>query len=72
MKDVKQVQEECKYGTVFLLDDFITEIEDGCINSYDGIGFFHDGEKETNISVWDAPLTWEDVKDYPYVCWYNK
>lgn len=72
MKDVKQVQKECEYGTVFLLDDFADQIDDGSINEYDGIGYFHNGEKETNISVWDRSLTWEDIKDYPYVCWYNK
>ena len=72
MKTLEQVQAECRYGHVFTLNDFGTEIDDGCINEYDGIGFFHDGEKETNTSVWDRSLTWEDIKDYPYVCWYNK
>ena len=72
MKTLKQVQKECKYGTVFTLKEFETEIENNFINSYDGIGYCHDGENETNISVWDKSLTWEDVKDFPYICWYNK
>lgn len=47
-------------------------LDDNAVGSYDGIGYFHDGEKETNISVFDDSLTYGDVKDFPYVCWYNK
>ena len=72
MKTLKQVQAECKYGTVFLLNDFGTEIDDGCINECDGEGYFHDGENRTEISVWDEDLTWDEIQKFPYVCWYNK
>ena len=45
---------------------------DNSITRYDGQGYFHNGTKETNISVWNDDLTPEDIKDYPYICWYNK
>ncbi len=57
---------------VYTLEEFIGFIEAGSITRYDGNGYFHDGVRETEISVWDNGLTWNDVKDYPYVCWYNK
>lgn len=72
MKSLEQVKLEQGYGEVFTLEEFITFLENGCIISYDGIGYFHDGENETEISVWNDNLTWDDVKDFPYVCWYNR
>ncbi len=71
MKTKQEVQNKC-FGYVFTLKEFETEIENNFINSYDGIGYFHDGENEIDISVWNKSLTWEDVKDFPYICWYNK
>lgn len=71
MKNIKQIKEEC-IGDVFTLDEFIECVEAGFFNSYDGDGYFHDGDNETNMNVWDDSWTWDDVKDYPYVCWYNK
>ena len=35
-------------------------------------GEFHDGEKRTEISIDNPNLSWDDVKNFPYVCWYNK
>ena len=72
MKTIKEVQAECEYGRVMTTKEFCQEVADGCINSFDGYGRFHDGEKETDISVWNELLIWEDIKKYPYVCWYNK
>ena len=72
MKTIEEVRTECKYADVMTKEEFLQEVNNGYINSFDGDGCFHDGEKETNISVWDSSLTWDDVKNYPYVCWYNK
>ena len=71
MKTIKEVRTECEYADVMTTEEFCQEITNGYINSFDGSGYFHDGEEETDISVWDRSLTWEDVKKYPYVCWYN-
>lgn len=71
MKTKEQIKSETT-GTVFTLEKFMYENNIGGISPYDGDGFFHDGENETNISVWGETLTWNDVKDYPYICWYNK
>ena len=72
MKTLEQVKVEQKFGDVFTLNEFIDYLEEDRFNRYDGIGYFHDGENETDISVWNDTLTWDDVKNFPYVCWYNK
>lgn len=72
MKTIEEIQAECEYAHVMTIKDFCQNVANRWINSFDGDGRFHDGEKETTISVWDDSLTWNDVKKYPYVCWYNK
>ena len=72
MKTLEQVKVEQKFGEVFTVNEFAELYHEGYINEYDGIGYFHDGEKKTNISVWDATLPWYVIKNFPYVCWYNK
>ena len=72
MKTRKQVQAENEHCTVFTLKQFEKHLDDRTIIPYDGTGYFHDGEKETKVCVWDDNLTWDDVKKYPYVCWYNR
>lgn len=71
MKTKAQVQKEC-IGAVYTLEEFCSLCEDGLITSYDGHGYFHNGEKETDVSVFsdaDPEYVW---KNYRYVCWYNK
>lgn len=72
MKSKEQVQKETKYGDVFITEEFAQDVEHGSFIPYDGTGYFHDGENETNRCVWDNSVTAEEVKKYPYVCWYNK
>ncbi len=72
MKTIEQVKQEIGFGNVYTLEEFEEMLDDNAINCYDGIGYFHDGEKETELSVFDDSLTYDDVKDFPYVCWYNK
>ena len=72
MKTIEEVRAECEYGEVMTTKEFCQEVANGFYNSFDGRGRFHDGEKETNVRVWDRSLTWDDIKKYPYVCWYNK
>lgn len=71
MKTLKEVQAEC-FGDVFTLEKFMEYLENDYIIPYDGNGYFHDGEKETDISVWNPTISWNDVKNYPYVTWYNR
>jgi hypothetical protein len=59
-------------GDVFTLNEFLELIQDGMFIPYDGSGYFHDGEKETDRSVWAEDLSLMELKKYPYVCWYNK
>ena len=72
MKTIEKVRAGCQYAHVMTTKEFLQEVNNGYINSFDGCGRFHDGEVETDISVWDRSLTWDDIKKYPYVCWYNK
>ena len=71
MKTKEQIAKELDTD-VFTLEEFIDALDEGMFIRYDGNGYFHDGENETDISVWNETVTWDDIKDYPYVCWYNK
>ena len=52
MKTKEQVQAETTCGgVVFTLDEFCDAVEQGSFNSYDGLGYFHDGEVETDMCV---------------------
>ena len=71
MKSIEQVQSE-EFGDVYTLEQFADMVEEGGIMPYDGNGYFHDGEKKTDVSVWTRNLTWDDIKNCPYVVWYNR
>lgn len=72
MKTKKQIKKELYCSEVYTKEEFLKLNEEKLIIPYDGQGYFHDGENETNLSVWADSLTWDDVKDYPYIVWYNK
>jgi len=80
IKTLEQVESELTCGEVFTTEQFAYYAENNCLNQYDGFGYFHDGEKETDFNVWDneSPIydtvsTWEElIEKYPYVIWYNK
>ena len=61
------------HGDVYTIDEFLNLTDDGVIIPYDGNGYFHDGEKETRISVWNEEITYDEViAKYPYIVWYNR
>ena len=72
VKSKEEVQKTC-CGDVYTLEEFCEICESGGINRHDGHGYFHDGEKETDVSAFsdkvDPDYVW---KNYYYVCWYNK
>lgn len=69
MKTIDQIQDEIGFGNVYTSKDFAEDVESGGFIPYDGTGYYHDGEQETDICVWsDLSL----LHKYPYVCWYNK
>ena len=70
----KELQKSMAFGDVFTTKEFQRYNERGLFIWYDGIGYFHDGEKETNEPVWDEDGRFRKdlVEKYPYVCWYNK
>ena len=79
MKTKQEVEAELLHigdyvvGDVYTTLEFAEQVESGNINSYDGYGRFHDGEKETDIDVWTHNLFYDEViAKYPYVIWYNK
>lgn len=71
MKNKKQIAHET-HANVYTKKEFVQLVDEGMFIPYDGIGYFHDGTNETDISVWDNSLTAKDVEKYPYVCWYNR
>lgn len=75
MKTIEEVRTEMEaeepYVRVMTTKDFYHAVAEGCFNSFDGSGYFHDGKKETRVYVFDESLTKSDIKKYPYVCWYN-
>lgn len=58
---------------VFSFLKFTEMVHNGYIIQSDGTGYFHDGEKETDVSVFSKTVNFYDAcKKYPYVCWYNR
>lgn len=72
MKTLEQVQNEIGFGDVMPLSKFRHYVKSGFFTDWDGSGVFHDGENETQISVWSVDLFDSKYDRYPYVCWYNK
>ena len=72
IKGKEQIQEEIGYGEVLTIEEFFSDVMRGCLTPSDGIGYFHDGTNETERSVWDENLSLVELKEYPYVTWYNK
>ena len=70
----EELQKSMAFGDVFTTKEFQHYNETGSFIWYDGIGYFHDGEKETNEPVWDEDGKFRKdlVEKYPFVCWYNK
>ena len=74
MKTIQEIEEEYPWANVFTFDDFVRHVNNGYINSYDGVGYFHNGREETNIMVNINQLRMGTAKmreRYPYICWYN-
>lgn len=72
MKTKEQIQKETTQGYVFTSQDFWGCLLSWSFNEYDGNGYFHDGEAETALSVWDDEVNVDTFKEYPYVVWYNR
>ena len=72
MKNKEEIKKSIGYGEVFTLQEFKTYVKSGFFIPYDGSGVLHNGECETNISVWDIDIFDKQWDKYPFVCWYNK
>lgn len=68
-----RIQCNKEYGHVYTVDDFITDVKNGSLMNYDGVGYFASiyGEKSEYV---DCDVDWLNAnrKDYKYVLWYNK
>ena len=72
MKTLQQVKRENPLSTVMTTQEFCQEVLTRHIIPFDGFGYYHDGEKETNTKVDFIPgIIWRYKDKYPYVCWYN-
>lgn len=74
MKTIEQVKAEMEFGDVYTVAEFGSLVVRGLINAFDGIGYFHDGNKETNWCVWSnyPENVLAKIRECPYVTWYNK
>lgn len=70
-KTLEQIQAEIDNGDVLTFEEFFDEVGN-VFHPYNGSGYFHDGQQETDISVWSRMLSLLEIKKYPYVIWYNK
>lgn len=72
MKTIKQINNEV-FGDCFSIKEFAECVKCKEFIPYDGYGFYHDGEKETEEMV---SFNYKDIlahkNQYPYVIWYNK
>ena len=79
MKTIEEIRVELDCD-VYTIEDFSDLIDNGYLISYDGNGYFHNGEQETNISVWDDSyfegMTPDEIdaflSKHPYITWYNR
>lgn len=77
MKTKEQIRVEEEIGDVFKTSEFTELVNAGAFISYDGFGYFHDGEEnKTKIEVFsDTGVYRYDLalsEKYPYVVWFNK
>lgn len=85
MKSFDEVKSELGVSSDCLLktEEFLDDIETGCINRYDGVGKIHNGDEfVTNVfedNIFDficeeaTKMSKEEfINKYPYVAWYNK
>jgi len=81
-RNLIKVQVKAKFGSVYLIEEFLQSVENGCINDDDGSGNLLDENGNEGPSVWDV-IYFDDEEDkyqiempkdgnYPYVIWYNK
>lgn len=72
MKTISQINEEL-HCDCMTIKKFASYVKRRVFIPYDGFGYYHDGENETEIKVsFDYDDIMSHVKEYPYVCWYNK
>jgi hypothetical protein len=73
MKTKEQIKKEKESCHVYTLYEFAELVINNYITPYDGYGYFHNGEKETDKEVFNKDyFSSEDFELYPYICWYNK
>lgn len=72
IKSKAQVKEDFPDAEVYTTFEFSNYVKNDYINNNDGVGYFHNGYEATKINVYDLSLTFDDVKDLPYVLWYPK
>ncbi len=54
------------------IDKFISWVEAGEINDYDGVGYLSDGEYEYYNIICDVPWLKDQPKKFTFVLWYNR
>lgn len=52
IKTKEEIQEEC-FGDVYTREEFLEQVRSGCINCFDGIGYYHDGNEKNRNQCMD-------------------
>ena len=72
-KSIEELKKEYDGKAIAMtMSDFIRASDRGSLNPMDGSGIIHNGQTETNLSVWSDEMTIDQMKEYPYVIWYEK
>lgn len=68
--DLCQYRPMSKYGDLMTIEEFEENLRDGCINRYDGSGYYAFADKVSDLHVNFDPD--ELDKDFTHVAWFNK
>ena len=69
-----KIQAKIKFGEVYTIEDFIEDVERGCIIPYDGTGYYWDEVKneETDSVSFNINELRKASSTYKYVIWHNR
>jgi hypothetical protein len=69
----RETEEIPDYGDVFTMDEFIDSCQIGCFTNYDGFGYYASETIMFRDIILPSYVTKRNnVKNYPYVVWFNR
>jgi len=71
MKTKNEILFEQSYCEVYTLSEYARLITNGKLSISSGIGYYHDGNEITNTCIEGNNRTWEQIRNYPYICFFK-